>query len=84
MVGEQKQERRINKREIYGSVFSRVGVVKILSAQYLNEKFILWPWDSSLKFITALVMKEPHNNRADTPLFTGPNLWSEKKKPPEL
>ncbi len=61
------------------AVFSTVGVVKILPAQFLNEKFILWPWDSSLKFITALVMEGPTDNRAHTPPFTVLNLYLKKQ-----
>lgn len=66
---------RINKKgEIYGSVLSAAGVVKILSALLLNEKFILWPWDSSLKFITTLLMKGPTDNKAGTPPLTEPEI----------
>lgn len=58
--------------EIYGSVLSAAAVVKILF--FLNEKFILWPWDSSLKFITTLLMKGPTDNKAGTPLLTEPEI----------
>lgn len=60
--------------EIYGSVLSAAAVVKILSALLLNEKFILWPWDSSLKFITTLPMKGPTDNKAGTPPLTEPEI----------